>query len=126
LKSNTDFGVFLPVQKAGVRALNCDRAVVKQTAKAYERRRDLLVTALCDAGWYIELPKATMFVWAKIPPTFEDDAVFAQQLRERTGVIVVPGSAFGQSGKGFVRMALVQSDERITEAAGRIKAFLDV
>lgn len=124
LKSNTDYGIFLPVQKAGIRALKSDRSVVKETAKAYQRRRDLLVDALGKAGWHIDCPKATMFAWAKVPEGYGDDVAFAKRLMNETGVIVVPGSAFGSCGEGYVRMALVQDDERILEAAERIEAFL--
>jgi LL-diaminopimelate aminotransferase len=72
----------------------------------------------------MDAPKATMFVWAKIPKGFEDDVAFSKQLAQTTGVIVVPGSAFGECGKGYVRLALVQDAERIQLAAGRIGEFL--
>lgn len=124
LKSNTDYGVFLPVQKAAICALESDRSVVKNTAMEYKKRRDVLVNALDGAGWHIESPKATMFVWAKIPSRFDCDIDFSARLRQETGVIVVPGSAFGECGRGYVRMALVQDEERILEAAKRIKDFL--
>ena len=124
-KSNTDFGVFLPIQKAGIRALKSKPSVILETAKAYARRRDVLTECFADAGWYIERPKATMFVWARIPEPFgADDMAFGKQLAQKTGVIAVPGSAFGSSGKGFVRMALVQSEERIRLAAHRVAGFL--
>ena len=124
LKSNTDFGIFLPVQKAGIAAMNSDSSIVADTALQYQSRRDVLISALGNAGWHIPAPKATMFVWAKVPPGFGSDVDFYQQLARQTGVIVVPGSAFGSSGSGYVRMALVQSEDRICEAAERIRGFL--
>ena len=125
LKSNTDYGIFLPVQKAGICAMQSDESVVRETARQYERRRDVLIDAFASVGWPIEKPRATMFVWAKIPDAFgTDDVKFVQQLMQATGVLVVPGSAFGACGNGFVRMALVQSEERILTAATRIGEFL--
>lgn len=125
LKSNTDYGIFLPVQKAGICALQSDKSVVRETAAAYQKRRDILIDAFASHGWQIEKPRATMFVWAKIPEKFgTDDVAFVQRLMQATGVLVVPGSAFGSCGKGFVRMALVQSEERILTAAEKIGTFL--
>ncbi len=125
LKSNTDYGIFLPVQKAGILALQSDERVVRETAAAYEKRRDLLISAFAQHGWQINKPRATMFVWAKIPESFgTDDVAFVQRLMQATGVLVVPGSAFGSCGQGYVRIALVQNDERILTAAERIGAFL--
>lgn len=111
LKSNTDYGIFLPIQKAGICALKSDG--------------DILIGAFASHGWEIEKPRATMFVWAKIPEKFgNDDVKFVQQLMKATGVLVVPGSAFGSCGCGFVRIALVQSEARILTAAERIGVFL--
>ena len=125
LKSNTDYGIFLPIQKAGICALQSEECVVRDTAAAYEKRRDILIDAFASHGWQIDKPGATMFVWAKIPDKFGmDDVAFVQQLMQATGVLVVPGSAFGSCGCGFVRIALVQSEERILTAAERIGAFL--
>lgn len=124
-KSNTDFGVFLPIQKAGVCALSCSPNIVRSTAKEYEKRRDVFIESFARAGWNIERPKATMFVWAKIPDKFDNnDIVFSRQLAQRTGVIAVPGSAFGSGGCGYVRMALVQNEDRIRLAAQRTGEFL--
>ena len=125
LKSNTDYGVFLPVQKAGIAALESDPALALETAKAYEQRRDVLISAFGDAGWQIDKPRATMFVWAKIPAIFgTDDIACCEALRRCAGIIVTPGSAFGTCGRGYVRMALVQSEARIREAAVRITRLL--
>ena len=124
LKSNTDFGIFLPVQKAGIAALQTDPQTIKNTANEYEKRRDILIKAFADIGWAIEPPKATMFAWAKIHGAFDCDIDFSRKLADNTGVIVVPGSAFGEGGKGYVRIALVQSEDRIRLAAERIGAYL--
>jgi LL-diaminopimelate aminotransferase len=124
-KSNTDFGVFLPIQKAGIRALQSSPDIIRDTARQYEKRRDVLIDCFANAGWSVDRPKATMFVWAKIPESFgTDDMAFSKQLAQKTGVIAVPGSAFGSGGKGYVRMALVQSEDRIRLAAERISEFL--
>ena len=79
-------------------------------------------TGLAEAGWAIKKPKATMFVWAKIPAGYESARAFAYELMEKTGVICVPGTAFGPGGEGHVRMALVQSEETLAEAVRRIAA----
>jgi LL-diaminopimelate aminotransferase len=126
LKSNTDYGVFLPIQKAGIAAMETAPEVIAATAKAYEQRRDALIDSFGNAGWQIDKPKATMFVWAKLPAACgQDDVAFSAALRQRAGVIVTPGSAFGPGGRGFVRMALVQSEERIREASERIRGVLE-
>ncbi len=124
VKSNTDYGVFLPVQRAGIRALECDDAVVRYTSGEYGKRRDQLIRAFAEAGWAITPPRATMFVWAKTPDAWPDDVAFAKMLMRQAGVIVVPGSAFGDQGKGYVRIALVQTKDRIEEAARRISGCL--
>jgi len=125
VKSNTDYGVFLPVQRGGIRAMMCDDSVVRATAGEYEQRRDILIRAFGAAGWAITPPRATMFVWAKTPDAWPDDVEFAKMLMRQAGVIVVPGSAFGDQGKGYVRIALVQDKERIEEAARRIGECLN-
>lgn len=133
LKGNIDYGVFQPVQTAAVAALEQamqrpaeDRGV----APLYEQRRNVLVEALAAQGWDIPKPKATMFLWAPLPGRFcmgpepWDSRRFARDLLLSTGVVVVPGSAFGAQGEGFVRIALVQEEEMLLEAAQRIGDFL--
>lgn len=120
LKSNLDYGMFLPVQKAAVAALTGPQDCVESTRLAYRNRRDVLVEGLNAAGWTIEKPKATMFVWARIPKPFTDSAAFTKELFGRTGVLVTPGRAFGPSGEGHVRMALVQDEPVMREAVRRI------
>lgn len=110
LKSNMDYGMFLPVQKAAVAALTGPQDCVETTRLAYQHRRDVLVDGLNRIGWNIDKPKATMFVWAKIPEPFTNSEQFTLELLKRTGVLVTPGSAFGPSGEGHVRIALVQEE----------------
>ena len=124
LKSNMDYGMFLPIQMAAIAALNGDQSCVERTRKAYERRRDVLCESFGKAGWAIDKPKATMFVWAPLPGNYQNSQEFAMELVEKAGVLVTPGSAFGESGEGFVRMALVQDEEAILKAAEAIGKFL--
>lgn len=121
LKSNMDYGMFLPIQKAAIAAISGDQACVETTRKAYEHRRDVLCDCFKAVGWEIEKPVSTMFVWAKIPEGFENSDDFTMKLVEATGVLVTPGSAFGPSGEGYVRMALVQDEEVLREAADAIQ-----
>lgn len=119
LKSNMDYGMFLPIQAAAVEALTGNQAVVAETRAAYEHRRDVLCDGLIEAGWHMEKPAGTMFVWAPIPASYQDSESFVADLLDKTSVLVTPGSAFGPSGEGYVRMALVQSEDtmkKIVEA----------
>ena len=123
IKSHIDYGVFYPIQKAATAALTSDYTVLQEQVKEYEKRRDLLITGLEHAGWKVAKSPATMFIWAKIPSGWTSRQ-FAFELIEKAGVAVVPGDAFGQQGEGYVRMALVQSPEKLAEAAKRIQRFL--
>lgn len=126
LKSNMDYGMFLPIQAAAVEALTGDQAVVAETRAAYEHRRDVLCDGLIEAGWHMEKPAGTMFVWAPIPSSYQDSESFVADLLDKTGVLVTPGSAFGPSGEGYVRMALVQSEatmRKIVEAVAASGIF---
>lgn len=120
LKSNLDYGMFLPIQKAAVTALTGPQNCVETTRLAYEKRRDVLVDGLNSIGWKIDKPKATMFVWAKIPEPFTNSEAFTLELLKRTGVLVTPGSAFGPSGEGHVRIALVQDEDEMRYAVHSI------
>ena len=126
LKSNMDYGMFLPIQAAAVEAITGDQSVVAETRAAYERRRDVLCDGLIAAGWQMDKPPGTMFVWAPVPEQYTDSESFVRDLLDKTGVLVTPGSAFGPSGEGYVRMALVQSEEdmqRIVEAVKQSGIF---
>ena len=116
LKSNIDYGMFLPIQKAAITALTQDQSVVEETREQYQKRRDMLVEGFHKAGWEVASPKGTMFMWAAIPKTYANSEQFAIALLQKTGVLVTPGSAFGTYGEGFVRIALVQSEEVIEKA----------
>lgn len=119
LKSNMDYGMFLPIQAAAVEALDGDQSVVAETRRAYEQRRNVLCDGLIAAGWQMDKPNGTMFVWAKIPARYKDSESFVKDLFNRTGILVTPGSAFGPSGEGYVRMALVQSEDTMKKIALR-------
>lgn len=122
LKSNMDYGMFLPIQAAAVEALTGDQAVVAETRAAYEHRRDVLCDGLIEAGWQMEKPAGTMFVWAPIPDSYQDSEAFVADLLDKTGVLVTPGSAFGPSGEGYVRMALVQSEDTMSKIVKAVAA----
>lgn len=122
LKSNMDYGMFLPVQKAAITALRSPRSNVEATRRAYEERRNALVGGLKAIGWEMDMPKSTMFVWAPIPEPYTDSIQFTLDLLDRSDVMVTPGSAFGPSGEGFVRMALVQDPDVLARVVENVKA----
>ncbi|MGI6227526.1 MAG: aminotransferase class I/II-fold pyridoxal phosphate-dependent enzyme [Peptococcales bacterium] len=124
IKTNIDFGSFKPILKAGAFILNGPQDHVLETAQIYQRRRDILVDGLNALGWQIPKPKASMFIWAPIPREFPSSLEFTKQFAEKTGIIVVPGIAFGQAGEGYVRIGLVQKEELLVEAVDRIKRIL--
>lgn len=117
----TDFCVFPAVQKAGIRALKDAQPFTDQVRAEYRRRRDFLIDRMGEAGWQIARPKATMFVWARIPDRYESAKEFTDKLVNEAGVLVNPGSNFGYQGERYVRLALVRSDEEVAEAARRIR-----
>ena len=121
LKSNIDYGMFLPIQKAAIAALTQDQSCVVETRMQYQKRRDMLVKGLHEAGWDVDAPKATMFMWAQIPQSYEDSEVFAYDLLKKTGMLITPGTEFGELGRKFVRIALVQSEEIIEKALISVK-----
>lgn len=116
LKSNIDYGMFVPIQKAAIEALSGDQQIVEDTRKTYQKRRDLLVSGFAKAGWQIKPCAATMFLWAKIPEGYATSDEFAMELLKQTGILVTSGSAFGKAGEGYVRLALVQSEELMKAA----------
>ena len=116
-----DYGMFLPVQQAAVAAVMGDQSCVEATRKAYQRRRDLLCEGFSSIGWNMEKPSSTMFVWAPVPPTYTSSEAFVLALLEKAGVLVTPGSAFGPSGEGFVRLALVQDEVSIQKAVAAVQ-----
>ena len=126
LKSYLDYGVFQPIQIAGIIALNEDQDCVRQTVEEYRKRRDVLVNGLKRVGWELEKPKGTMFVWAEIPkPLKKMGSVDFSKLLLREGKVAVsPGIGFGESGEGFVRFALVENEARIRQAVKGIQKVL--
>lgn len=116
LRSQIDYGTYLPVQYGAVAALTGpDRMVTDQCAE-YQRRRDALCGGLRKIGWQVDDSEGTMFAWAKIPDGYDDDVDFVMELVERTGVLCTPGSSFGSLGRGYVRFALTMPVEMIREA----------
>ena len=121
LKSNIDYGMFLPIQKAAIAALTQEQSIVKETRETYQRRRNRIVAGVAAAGWHIASCKSTMFLWAQIPEGYGSSEEFALNLLKCIGILVTPGSSFGAYGEGFVRIALVQSDEVIEQALQALK-----
>lgn len=117
----TDFCVFPAIQQAGICALKEGQAFTEQVRNEYRRRRDYLIEKMKEAGWNIAVPKATMFVWARIPACWSSAQAFTDALVDQAGVLVNPGSNFGKGGERYVRLALVRSDGEVQEAARRIR-----
>lgn len=116
LRSQIDYGTFLPVQYGAVAALTGSDQMVKEQCAEYQKRRDALCGGLRKLGWQIEDSEGTMFAWAKIPEGYTDDVDFVMHLLDKTGVLCTPGSSFGSLGKGHVRFALTLPAEVIEEA----------
>jgi LL-diaminopimelate aminotransferase len=124
LKTNLDSGMFEAVQEASVTALDSDQADVAAMCEIYRRRRDILVDALNAIGLDVNPPKGAIYVWARVPEG-ETSASFTEKVLEDAAVVISPGSAYGASGEGFVRMSLTTPDERLVEAAERIARLVD-
>lgn len=121
LRSQIDYGTFLPVQYGAIAALNGPDEFVLEQCKEYQKRRDALCGGLRKIGWQIEDSEGTMFAWAKLPEGYEDDVEFVMELLDRSGVLCTPGSSFGSLGKGHVRFALTLPVEVIEEAVEAVK-----
>jgi len=126
LKSYFDYGIFQPIQIASIIALNGSPKHVKEIVSTYQKRRDQLVNGLNRAGWELEKPKATMFVWAQIPERFRKmgSLEFSKLLLDKAKVAVAPGIGFGEHGDEFVRFALVENEHRINQAVRGIRNLL--
>ena len=122
IKSNIDSGVFEAVQKAGIAAILGDQSCVHEMNQVYSERRDLMVEALNATGFKVEAPKATFYLWIKVPDGY-NSAQIATRLLEETGLVVTPGNGFGEPGEGYIRIALTQTKERLAEAIERLKAL---
>lgn len=125
IKSYHDYGTFTPLQVAAIAALEGDQQCVRNIAEQYKRRRDVLVKGLHETGWMVDLPKASMYVWAKIPDHYAHlgSLEFARQLLEKAKVCVSPGIGFGDYGDTHVRFALIENSDRIRQAVRGIKAM---
>ena len=126
VKSYLDYGAFTPIQAAAVAALNGPQDCVEANRQLYKKRRDVLIDSFGRAGWKIPLPMASMFAWAPIPEAFRHlgSMEFAKRLLVEAGVAVAPGVGFGEEGEGFVRIALVENEQRLRQAARGVKKLL--
>ncbi|MFA4858966.1 MAG: aminotransferase class I/II-fold pyridoxal phosphate-dependent enzyme [Candidatus Margulisiibacteriota bacterium] len=120
IKTNLDYGLFPSIRKASVKALSHTNGYMDNMRKTYRERRDIFVGGLNGLGWEIKPPLGTMYVWFKTPKNL-NASKFSMLLLEKTGIVVAPGTAFGENGEGYVRAALVDTTERIAEAVERIK-----
>ena len=127
VKSYLDYGAFTPVQVAATAALNGPDDCINEMRAIYRRRREVLVDSFARAGWHVPAPKASMFAWAQIPEPFRTLSTidFATLLVEKASVAVSPGEGFGEHGEGHVRIALVENEQRIRQAARNIRRFLE-
>ena len=126
IKSYLDYGLFTPIQVAAIKALDEGDQLVEDIRDIYQSRRDVLVKGLNDAGWKVDPPKATMFVWAKIPDFLIEmgSLEFSKQLLAEAKVAVSPGIGFGEYGEGYVRFSLIENEHRTRQAIRGIKQFL--
>ena len=127
VKSYLDYGAFTPIQVAAAAALNGPQDCIAEMRSTYKRRRDALVDSFGRAGWEIPAPSASMFAWAPIPENFRalGSVEFAKLLIEKADVAVAPGIGFGEHGDGYVRIALVENEQRIRQAARNVRRFLE-
>ncbi len=127
LKSFFDYGMFTPLQVAAIAALDSPPEVTSQIAQIYKSRRDVLVEGLNSIGWNVKKPRASMFVWAPIPDKFKDmgSIQFSKLLIDKAEVVTSPGAAFGQYGEGYLRISMVENEQRIKQAIRNIKKLMD-
>jgi alanine-synthesizing transaminase len=127
VKSYLDYGAFTPVQVAATAALNGPEDCIREMRETYKKRRDVLVESFARAGWDIPPPAASMFAWAPLPEAFRGmgSMQFATLMVEKSGVVLSPGVAFGEHGEGYVRIALVENEQRIRQAARNMRRFLE-
>ena len=126
VKSYLDYGAFTPIQAAACAALNGPQDIVESNRQLYHKRRDVMVEAFGRAGWDVPPPPASMFAWAPLPPALEEmgSLEFSKQLLTHAKVAVAPGVGYGEEGEGFVRIAMVENEQRIRQAARNIKRYL--
>ena len=126
VKSYLDYGAFTPIQAAAVAAINGPQDIVEKNRELYKRRRDVMVESFARAGWDIPSPRASMFCWAPLPPAVAHlgSLEFSKQLLTHAGVAVAPGVGYGEDGEGFVRIAMVENEQRTRQAARNVKRYL--
>jgi len=126
VKSYLDYGAFTPIQAAACAALNGSQDIVEKNRQLYQKRRDVMVESFGRAGWDIPPPKASMFAWAPLPPALKDmgSLEFSKQLLTHAGVAVAPGVGYGEDGEGFVRIAMVENEQRLRQAARNVRRYL--
>lgn len=126
VKSYIDYGAFTPMQAAATAAINGPQDIVEQNRQLYHKRRDVMVEAFGRAGWDIPAPPASMFAWAPLPPALKEmgSLEFSKQLLTHAEVAVAPGVGYGEDGEGFVRIAMVENEQRLRQAARNIKRYL--
>lgn len=125
VKSYLDYGAFTPIQAAACAALNGPQDIVESNRQLYQKRRDVMVEAFGRAGWDIPSPPASMFAWAPLPPALQEmgSLEFSKQLLTEAQVAVAPGVGYGEKGEGFVRIAMVENEQRLRQAARNIKRY---
>ncbi|NWG54676.1 MAG: LL-diaminopimelate aminotransferase [Hydrogenophilaceae bacterium] len=126
VKSYLDYGAYTPIQVAAAAALNGPQDCVEDMRQTYKHRRDVLVETFSKAGWAIPSPSASMFAWAPLPEAFRHlgSVEFSKRLVEQAAIAVAPGAGFGEYGDGFIRIGLVENEQRIRQAARNLKRFL--
>ena len=126
VKSYLDYGAFTPIQAAACAALNGPQEIVDRNRELYQKRRDVMVESFGRAGWDIPPPPASMFAWVPLPPSLKHmgSLEFAKQLLTHAEVAVAPGVGFGEQGEGFVRIAMVENEQRLRQAARNVKRYL--
>jgi alanine-synthesizing transaminase len=126
VKSYLDYGAFTPIQAAACAALNGPQDIVEKNRQLYQKRRDVLVESFGRSGWELPSPKASMFVWAPLPPSLREmgSLEFSKQLLTHAGVAVAPGVGYGEDGEGFVRIAMVENEQRLRQAARNVRRYL--
>lgn len=126
VKSYIDYGAFTPVQAAACAALNGPQDIVEKNRQLYHKRRDVMIEAFGRAGWDIPAPRASMFAWAPLPPQLKamGSLEFSKQLLTHAEVAVAPGVGYGEDGEGFVRIAMVENEQRLRQAARNVKRYL--
>lgn len=126
IKSWLDYGIYTPMQIAATIALDGDQSCIEEIKEKYQTRMEVLIQSFKDAGWEIQKPKASMFIWAKIPSVVEHlgSMEFCKQLLQEAKIALSPGVGFGHHGEGYVRIALIENQKRIRQAARNLKVFL--